>query len=120
MTTDTPVEPLSLYDAHRLLSQVAAQMRSAALELANAHEAHADAERDYRIAQARAWATVEGRSSDERKAQVDAQCANDRHARDIAKGRIDTAKANLSRLDREAASIRFLGGWAQSQAGSAV
>jgi hypothetical protein len=112
--------PLSLYDAQQALSAIRDQMRESTGELKAAHVALADAERDYRIAQAKAWAVAEGKNAPEREAAVQAATAGDRHARDIARGRIDIAKANLSRLDREGASVRFLGTWSQQQYGSAT
>lgn len=117
-------DAMTLGQATDLLRNITMAMRSAADELAKSHEALADTERDYRIGQAHAWHNegrgIAGKSSAEREVNVAAETADLRHARDIAKGRIDSAKANLSRLDREAASVRFLGTWAQSERGSAV
>lgn len=117
---DQPVGPLSLYDAQHALTQIRDQMRDATGELKAAHQALADSEREYRKAQAVAWGTADGKNAPEREANVQAATSDQRHARDIARGRIDIAKANLSRLDREAASVRFLGSWAQTERGSAT
>lgn len=116
---DVPT-PLSLYDAQAALTTIRDQMRDTTGELKAAHQALADTEREYRKAQAVAWSTAEGKNVPEREAHVQAATSDQRHARDIARGRIDIAKANLSRLDREGASVRFLGQWSQQQYGSAT
>ncbi|WP_320672411.1 hypothetical protein [Patulibacter defluvii] len=114
-----PRSPLTYEAAARFLNHITLEMRKAEAELTAAHVEWADRERDYRVGQAKAWSTIEGRSALEREARVKAECADLRRARDIATGRIASAKAALSRLDREAASCRFLGAWAQSERGSA-
>lgn len=109
--------PLTYQQAAGFLASLTQQMRDATGELRQAHERLADDEAEYRRQQAQAWATVEGSNALERDAKVKAATADYRRARDIAKGRIDVAKATLQRLDREAASTRFLGAWAQSERG---
>ena len=64
----------------------------------------ADAERAYRLRKAQAWLTVREGTVPERQAQVDAVCADERHARDIAEGeRLAALEALRSR--RQQASL---------------
>jgi hypothetical protein len=113
-------QPLSYQSAARFLNGIVIQMRDAEKELRTAHETTAQAEYDYRQAQARAWATAEGTNALQREASVQAACAEQRKARDLGRYRIDAAKMAFARLEREASSVRFLGEWAKSQTGSAV
>lgn len=87
--------PISYGEYAKALAGLAKEAASAQAELLAAHEAEAAAEKAYRIGQAKAWATVDGRTGDERKAQVDAECANLRAARDIARGRVNVAQEAL-------------------------
>ena len=72
--------------------------------LSRAAGSAADAERAYRLEKAKAWLTVQAGTVPERQAQVDAVCADERHARDIAEGeRLAALEALRSR--RQQASL---------------
>lgn len=68
-------------------------------------EAVAVAERDYRLAKARAWVEVDGDLAKEREAQVDAVTADLRATRDVAEG---TRQAALEALRSRRAQLDAL------------
>ncbi len=87
--------PISYGEYAKALTGLQKEAADGKTELLAAHEAEANAEKAYRIGQAKAWTTVDGRTGDERKAQVDAACADLRAARDIARGRVNVAQEAL-------------------------
>jgi hypothetical protein len=102
---------VSYQQAQDGLRDIAQRRRAARHELEAAHQAYADGEAAYRRARAAAYATVEGPNASARDAIVDAQTSGERHARDIAKGRIDVARAALDEIDGERSSLHRLLEW---------
>lgn len=91
----TAATPISYGEYAKALAGLQKEAADGKAELLAAHEAEANAEKAYRIGQAREWAKADGRTGDERKAQVDAACAGLRAARDIARGRVNVAQEAL-------------------------
>lgn len=102
---------VSYQQAQEGLHDIARRRRAARDELEKAHVALADTEAAYRRARAVAYANVEGPNATARDAFVDATTAGERRARDIAKGRIDIARAALDEIDGERASLHRLIEW---------
>lgn len=76
----------------RLILDQMKDMDQAQRDLVAALHAEAEAEHDYRVRRAVAWSEAEGRSVDERSAQVDSATAAERRDRDLATG---NAKASM-------------------------
>lgn len=102
---------VSYQQAQEGLHDIAQRRRAARTELAAAHQALADTEAAYRRARAQAYGSVQGPTAQAREAIVDAQTSGERRARDIAKGRIDVARAALDEIDGERASLHRLIEW---------
>lgn len=96
-------------EANRLSGKIDEGVRHLSRAAGNA----ADAERTYRLRKAQAWLTVQAGTVPERQAQVDAVCADERHARDIAEGErlaaleaLRSRRGQLSALQSIAAAFR--------------
>lgn len=102
---------VSYQQAQDGLHTIARRRREARAELEAAHHALAQAEGEYRVARAEAFDTVDAPTAAHREAKVDAAVAPYRAARDIAKGRIDTAREAINEIDGERASLHRLIEW---------
>jgi hypothetical protein len=80
------------------LRRLAQEGRDATAELEAAHQAEAEAERAYRVGRAQAYAEVDAPAAGQRDAMVDARTADQRKARDIARGRVQTATEVLREI----------------------
>lgn len=106
------VQPLDYSEFSARTLQLADRARANQRELAAAHQACADAERTYRRAQAQAWADASG-TVPEREAQVASATSDERHARDIARGRIDVARRAIRNVSDERHTLVTLAAWAR-------
>ena len=90
---------------------LAKRRREARVLLEESVRRHADAEHDYRKARALAYVAIDGQTVAEREIKLDAQTAEHRQIRDVAKGMIDVAKELLEEIDAERASLHRLADW---------
>lgn len=110
--------PITYQQSARFLNSVTTRMREAETEMKTAGDLCDNAERDLTIAEQKAWAEVDGRSAEERKANVKAEVADLAFDFAQAKRRVKIAEKAMARLEREASITTFLGKWAQSERGS--
>jgi hypothetical protein len=112
LTDLSGVTPVTYEQANLLLNRLVLARRAAVEELEQAQEGEADAEREYRLAIARAWGQVTGPAA-ERQAHVQALTADLRHARDIYRARVKTAQARIAQLKDEQIDLMWRGKWSQ-------
>lgn len=109
--------PLTYQQAHAAIAESTNKGSGLVDDLDGDHLSLADAEKAYRVGKLEAWQRAPAGIGAFRSAWVDAETADLRHARDVAKGRIETTKRAMDLQERRAANITFLGRWSQSERG---
>lgn len=107
-------DPLQIDEARRACQMIAERRRAARKELQKATENLAEKERLYR--KRRSVCYVENLSAPAagmRDAIVDDEAANERYARDLAKGLVQTQEELLKEIDAERASLHQLITWSR-------
>lgn len=105
--------PLSYNEARVKAHQIAAARRQAREDLDVALAKKAEAHREYRKSKAVAWAKVEGKTGDERRAVVEASTADHEFAFNMADAEVRIVYERLAEVDGERASFHRLVEWAQ-------
>lgn len=102
-------DALQIDEARAACQAIAGQRRAARHQLETALERLAERERDYRKARAVAYVRNESApSAGMRDATVDAETAEHRYERDVAKGLVEVAEELLRQIDAERASLHRL------------
>lgn len=105
-------DPLQIDEARRACQEIARQRQSARQTFETANEKLANAERDYRKARSVKYVENTGApSAGMRDALVDAETADERYERDVARGVVEAAQERLKEIDAQRASLHRLIDW---------
>jgi hypothetical protein len=107
----TLAQPLDAEDARSAYRSYLSARSEARSDLERRHTELAEAERLYRRARAEKRVTIDAASAGERDDKVDAETADARYSRDVAKGMVKVTEERLEEIDRGLSSLNRIAEW---------